>query len=319
MLGYLTTSFREHPRLRYEADKRIATEMHARLMELGVMDRTGELRPDKPDTESLFAIYMKNSGDRRSFEALRAEARKKMAGLRMRGFDLGYGHDPDYSAPSEVTLRIQRIYEQARRALYAILDGSVLRDASPRNLRIATSAASRDDYLSHPSSGERITERYERRVLGLFGISRVPQVQIVISDGLNVDAVNENLRELLPSLRHLLIGKGFHVGDVDIVVQNGRVRAGYQIGALLSVDMIIHLIGERPGTGLNTLSAYLTYGRDREDRCRWSPSMDHSNTTVICGINREAKHPVEAAREIAGCVERIFRERKSGIELGRNA
>ncbi len=287
MLGYLTTSFREHPRLRYDGDKRVATEMHARLMKLGVMDRTGELRPDKPDAESLYAIYMKNRVEKRSFEALRAEARKKMAALRRRGFDLGYGHDPDYGAPSEVAVRIQRIYEQARRALYATLDDSVLRDASPHSLRIATLAASRDDYLSHPSLGEGITERYEKRVLGLFGISRVPQVQIVISDGLNADAVDENLRDLLPPLRHLLIAKGFHVGDVDIVFQNGRVRAGYHIGGLLNVDVIVHLIGERPGTGLNTLSAYLTYGRDKEDRWRWSPFMDHSNTTVICGINRQ--------------------------------
>jgi ethanolamine ammonia-lyase large subunit len=319
MLGYLTTSFREHPRLRYNGDKRVATEMHVRLIELGVMDKTGELRPDRPDVESLYAIYMKESGDRRSFEVLRAEAGKKMAALRERGFDLGYGHDPDYGAPSEVASRVERIYEQARRALYATLDGSVLRDASPRNLRISTLAASRDDYLSHPSLGERITEREERRMLGLFGTSRVPQVQIVISDGLNADAVNENLRELLPPLRHLLTAKGFHMGDVDIVVQNGRVRAGYHIGGLLNVDMIIHLIGERPGTGLNTLSAYLTYGRDKEDRWRWSPSMDHSDTNVICGISRQAKHPAEASREIAGCVARILRERKSGVELGRNA
>ena len=318
MLGYLTTSFREHPNLRYLGDKRVTTGMHARLMELGVMDKTGELRLDRPDVESLYGLYMKNRGDRRSFEALRAEAGKKMATLRRRGLDLGYGHDPGYGAPTEVALRLQKIYEQARRALYATLNGSVLRDASPRNLRISTLAASREEYLSNPSLGERIKEEEERRILGLFGTSRIPQVQIVISDGLNADAVNENLRELLPPLRHMLAAEGSHVGDVDIVVQNGRVRAGYQIGGLLNVDVIIHLIGERPGTGLNTLSAYLTYGRDKKGRWRWSPDMDHSNTNAICGISPQAKHPKQAAREIAGYVARMLRERVSGVKLGSN-
>jgi ethanolamine ammonia-lyase large subunit len=315
MLGYLTTSFREHPQLRRKNGKRIATDMQARLMGLGVMDKAGELLPGRPDAELLYARYMKERGDRRTFEVLRAEAGKKMAALRGRGFDLGYGHDPDHGAPHEVASRMQRIYEQARLALYATLDGSVLRDASPRSLCISTLAATRDDYLSHPSLGERIREDEVTRVVELAGTSRAPRVQIVISDGLNAYAVNENLRELLPPVRRLLAAGGFHVGDVDIVVQNGRVRAGYQIGGLLNMDVIMHLIGERPGTGLNALSAYLTYGRDKEGRPRWSSSMDHSSTNVICGINRLAKHPAEAATEIAGCVARILQERRSGVEL----
>ena len=52
------------------------------------------------------------------------------------------------------------------------------------------------------------------------------------------------------------------LSDHDIVVRNGRVRAGYEIGGLVGADVVLHLIGERPGTGLNTLSAYITYGRD---------------------------------------------------------
>ena len=61
------------------------------------------------------------------------------------------------------------------------------------------------------------------------------------------------------------------VSDTDVVVQNGRVRAGYHVGKLVEPEVIVHLIGERPGTGLNTLSAYLTYGRDEAGRLRWNP------------------------------------------------
>src|SRR5918998_3328470 len=41
MLGYLTTSFREHPALRRKAGRQISTPMQRRLTELGVMDSRG--------------------------------------------------------------------------------------------------------------------------------------------------------------------------------------------------------------------------------------------------------------------------------------
>ena len=67
-------------------------------------------------------------------------------------------------------------------------------------------------------------------------------------------------------------------------------------------DAVVHLIGERPGTGLDTLSAYLTYGRDAAGRSRWSPDLDHAATTAVCGIHREGKPPSEAVGEIARLV-----------------
>jgi ethanolamine ammonia-lyase small subunit len=103
---------------------------------------------------------------------------------------------------------------------------------------------------------------------------------------------------------------------VDVVVTNGRVRAGYHVGELLGVDLVLHLIGERPGTGLNTLSAYLTYGRDAAGRLRWSPGLDHSCTTAVCGIHPKGKRPDGAVEEIVGCVVRMLEERRSGVAFG---
>ena len=154
--------------------------------------------------------------------------------------------------------------------------------------------------------GERLRREDEARLAPLYAKSRRPGIQIVISDGLNANAVNDNLRQLLPQLKSMLGERGCHAGEVDIVVKNGRVRAGYQIGGLLDAELIIHLIGERPGTGLNTLSAYLTYGRDANGQSRWAPDMDHSKTSAICGIHMLAKRPSEAAGEIALCAARII-------------
>jgi ethanolamine ammonia-lyase small subunit len=132
---------------------------------------------------------------------------------------------------------------------------------------------------------------------------------------LNADAINEQLRTLLPMLRRLLAESTGLVGETDLVVQNGRVRVGYEIGGLVGASVIVHLVGERPGTGLNTLSAYITYGRDHTGAWRWSPSLDHSATTAICGIHPKGKPPQSAATEIARTVARMFAQRASGVGL----
>ena len=315
MLGYMTTSFREHPALRLQTGRQIATPMQKRLATLGVTDARGRLRTDAPRPESLYATYMKAGGDRRSSATLREEGARKIESLRQRGYDLGYGHGPDFAAPPEVRSRMEAIYRHARRALYATLNEAVIREVSPRRLRVRTAARDREEYLSHPPSGERVCNEDAGRLATLYPARR-PQVQIVLSDGLNADALNENLRALLPQLRRGLAEAGQHVGEVDILIQNGRVRAGYQVGALLGVDLIIHLIGERPGTGLNTLSAYLTYGRDEAGRLRWSPDLNHSCTTAVCGINPGGKRPDAAAAEITRGVRRMLEQRRSGVALG---
>jgi ethanolamine ammonia-lyase large subunit len=258
---------------------------------------------------------MKAGGDTRSPAGLREEGARRIESLRRRGYDLGYGHGPDFGAPPEVKSRMEAIYRHARRALYATFNEAVIRDVSPRRLRVRTAARDREEYLSHPPSGERICNEDAGRLATLYPARR-PQVQFVLSDGLNADALHENLRALLPQLRRGLVEAARHVGEVDVLIENGRVRAGYHVGALLGVDLIIHLIGERPGTGLNTLSAYLTYGRDEAGRLRWGPDLNHSCTTAVCGINSRGKRPDAAAAEITRCVERMLEERRSGVVLG---
>jgi ethanolamine ammonia-lyase large subunit len=299
MLGYLTTSFREHPQLRRLSGRGITTAMSKRLAAL-----------DAQSTASLYATYLKAGGDSRTTDALRDEGAAKIDRLRARGYDLGQGDD--------AAARMETIYTQARHALYSVLDDGVVRAASPHHIRVRTPSRDREDYLAHPRSGERIRDDDAERIESLVASrgTRSPQVQIVISDGLNANALNENLRAVVPPLRRELVAAGLHAGDVDVVIQNGRVRAGYHVGALVDADAVVHVIGERPGTGLDTLSAYLTYGRDPAGRSRWSPGLDHAATTAVCGIHRQGKAPSEAVEEIARLLRRILDTRRSGVALG---
>jgi ethanolamine ammonia-lyase large subunit len=290
MLGYLTTAFRDHPRLRGKTGRKMSSPMHGGA-----------------EVSSLYAVYSKAGGDSRTSATLMEIAERKVQELRERGFDLG-GDE----AASEA--RLEAIYTNARRALYAVIDDSVIRDVCPQHLRVQTEAGDREDYLAHPPRGERLRPEDAARITALYPTKR-PQVQIVVSDGLNANGVSEQLRALLPILRRLLSDAGSPAGATDIVIANGRVRAGYHVGQQLDPEAIVHLIGERPGTGLNTVSAYLTYGRDRAGRSRWHPTLDHSCTTAVCGIHPKGKAPEAAAFEIARTVARMLEQRRSGVAL----
>jgi ethanolamine ammonia-lyase large subunit len=309
MLGYLTTSFREHPRLRSQVHRRMTSSMEQRLTALGVAGTRRATKVASEMVERLYASYARTGGDRRGLATIEEEGRRRLFELRERGFDLGIAES------SEADARLERIYSHARRALYATVDEGVIKDVSPHSLRVRTTATSRDDYLAHPSAGERLRDD-DARAVAMRYRARKPDVQLVISDGLNANAINEQLRALLPSLRQILSVEGFNIGDTDVVVQNGRVRAGYEIGELIGPAVVVHLVGERPGTGLNTVSAYLTYGRDEWGQPRWSRELDHSATTAICGIHPKGKPPEAAALEIARAVARIMRQRRSGVGLG---
>jgi ethanolamine ammonia-lyase large subunit len=312
MLGYLTTSFREHPRLRASVGRRPTSAMVQRLTALGVPGEDGGPRAAGHVVPALYAAYAKKGGDGRTRSALEDEGRRRLYEVRERGFDLGIRE------ASDADVRLNAIYSHARTALYAPLDDSVVRDATGRHVRVRTAASDRDDYLAHPASGECLRQEVARTIGSLYS-GRPPEVQVIISDGLNANAINENLRAFLPPLRRALAELGDHIPETDIVVTNGRVRVGYEIGGLVSAALVIHLIGERPGTGLNTMSAYLTYGRDEAGRPRWSRSLDHAATTAICGIHPRGKPPRVAVAETARLVGLMLSHKKSGVSLTSSA
>ena len=59
---------------------------------------------------------------------------------------------------------LDAIYDNARAALYAVVDAAVIRDATTRPVLVRTASASRDEYLSAPSSGERLRDEDARAI-----------------------------------------------------------------------------------------------------------------------------------------------------------
>jgi ethanolamine ammonia-lyase small subunit len=288
----------------------MTTAMEERLRTLGAIgdeDAGPAIRVGR-----LYAAYMHASGDRRTSSALEEAAARQLASLRDRGFDLGIAHQADADR------RVDALYAHARAALYSTVQDAVVHDATPRSVRVRSAATDRDDYLAHPPAGERLADEGVRAIAGLHD-GRSAGVQIVVSDGLNANALNAHLRDLLPPLRRRLAAAGHQVAATDIIVQNGRVRIGYEIGGLVEAEVVVHLIGERPGTGLDTVSAYVTYGRDEHGRFRWSRALDHSSTTAICGVHPRGRPLDGAVEEIGTVVTRALLERRTGVRITRTS
>ena len=308
MLGYLTTAFRDHAPLRSHAGRRMTTAMEQRLRALDVFHADGDGGGDTTRIARLFAAYMKAGGETRSSTTLEEQGARRLAALRERGLDLGL------TDPADADRRVEALYAHARAALYARIQDVIVREATAKSVRVRTAARDRDDYLAHPPAGQVLPDDAVRVVANLHD-GRRPGIQIVVSDGLNGNAINAQLRSVLPPLRRRLAAAGHHVAETDIVVENGRVRVGYEIGGLVGAELVVHLIGERPGTGLDTISAYITYGRDDQGRIRWSGALDHSSTTAVCGVHPRGKPPEVAVEEIATVVTRALVERRTGVPV----
>ena len=176
----------------------------------------------------------------------------------------------------------------------------------PDVTKLRTRSADRNDYILHPVSGEHLSDA-SAAVIARLRRDRNEQfnTQIVISDGLNALAVmdGDQLLSLIRRVRAELAGTEFTLSPENLVVNSGRVRAGYRIGEQLfggrnGTFTILHIIGERPGSGHHTLSVYMT----RADGQTWdiADKVDHNITKVVSGIANTTLKPdlgaIEAVR-----------------------
>src|SRR5689334_2791552 len=121
MLGYLTTSFREHPFLRARVGRRMTSAMEQRLVALGTVTADGASRPGPASILRLATLFG-------------LDGMRQLMELEERGLDLNLDADA-------ADRRLDAIYAHARRALYATIEDGVIREASPRHVRARTTAA----------------------------------------------------------------------------------------------------------------------------------------------------------------------------------
>jgi ethanolamine ammonia-lyase large subunit len=303
MLGYLTTGFQDHVRVREKFGYRVNDRMWRFFQELGVIDASGRPSAHFGDPLWVYLQYRQKKGDLRSNDEIIREGEQQVAAVRNRGVFIaqGHGRQPRDLAP-DLERDIRRIYADSKKCLWTELNPAFI-DGIPGVLKLDTQSHDRTDYVLHPATGERLSEKslealtdLRRRHAGKF------DVQIIVSDGLNALSIMDpgHLAPFLERLRGGLEGAGLRPAPEHIVFTSGRVRAGYRVGEKLFAGLkgprsILHVVGERPGTGHHTFSVYMTAA----DGAVWGQrgKIDHNLTKVVSGIAATAQAPLAGADE----------------------
>lgn len=171
---------------------------------------------------------------------------------------------------------------------------------------VTTQVSDRGDYLLRPDLGRKLSE--EGRKLVAEKCVKNPQVQIVVGDGLSAAAITNNLEAILPVIEQGLKSAGISTGT-PFFVENARVGLMNDINDVVSADVVIILIGERPGLGVaDAMSVYMGY--------KPTAGKTDAQRDVICMITSAGgTNPLEAGAYVVEMIKKMLKYQASGIEL----
>jgi len=176
-------------------------------------------------------------------------------------------------------------------------------------MEVHSQAESRENYLLRPELGRRLqgADAARLRRLRPTGAHKLPSLVICVGDGLSCAAVEAHGHALTRALLSRLRGR-YRVLGSPMFVRNARVRIQDHIGEIVRPDIIVMIIGERPGLATaESLSAYVI----------WRPRLSsvEPDRTVISNIHPGGLRIAQAAGRIAELVADAVQNRASGVEL----
>lgn len=171
---------------------------------------------------------------------------------------------------------------------------------------VESQAKDRGEYLLRPDLGRKLSE--EGRKLVAERCVKHPTVQIVVGDGLSAAAITNNLEAIYPVIEQGLKAANISIGT-PFFVTNARVGLLNDVNDVIGADVVIILIGERPGLGVNdALSVYMGY--------KPGPGKTDAQRDVICMITSNGgTNPLEAGAFVVEMIKKMLKYQASGIEL----
>jgi ethanolamine ammonia-lyase large subunit len=311
MLSYLTTSYQDHVRIRNKFGYKVNDAMWAFFKRIQVIDKNGKPTKHFGDPVWVYYQFCKAKGDTRSQQAIMAEGKQKFNAIHNTWLKTGnkvplaagYGKNTWDPNPG-LDKKIRELYADAKKAIWSEFTPEFIKRV-PDSVQLATLSKDRENYIVHPESGEQLNTQSVATLEKLRDSwqGKAPDVQIVISDGLNAKSIMdpEHVLPYIKALRKDLQEAGLTVDRENIIITSGRVRAGYMVGDVLfgkadpnKPRAVVHIIGERPGTGQNAFSVYIAAPKAKvwaEKKC------DHNIVKVVCGISKQATKPEDAAKQ----------------------
>jgi ethanolamine ammonia-lyase small subunit len=214
---------------------------------------------------------------------------------------------PSYRTATQLELR--RDHAAALDAVHAEIE--MERDLGIELVRrfqmfeVRTRAGSKEEYLLRPDLGRRFDDAARLRIGTECRLGCV--IQVVIGDGLSAAAVAAQAPALLLRLAEDAERRGWSFGR-PFFIRHCRVGVLNDIGDILDPEVVVLLIGERPGLATaESLSAYLAY----------RPRSGHTDArrNLISNIHARGVGHDEAARRIIALAEQMRQRQMSGVEV----
>jgi len=239
-----------------------------------------------------------------------------------RGVNIGEPYDPPVMArllaatPARVAVgragpRYRTNTMLRFRADHAAAKDAVLSEVDPELLarlgmfEVASRAPDKATFLQRPDLGRTLSDDARAEIAKRIG--RAPTLVVVYGDGLSAAALNQHLAEFHGSLERALAARG--IGHATpFFVRRSRVKIMDEIARLVGAQAALFVCGERPGLGFaDSMSAYYIY--------QPAAGATDADREVISNINPRGRAPADAAGDVAAAIERILREKKSGVVL----
>ncbi len=212
------------------------------------------------------------------------------------------------SMPTAPQLAFQLAHARARDAVHRELDAAALAQALSASLGMAcitlhSAAPDRATYLRRPDLGRRLDEASR---LSLAPHAARCDIGFVIADGLSALAIEQHA---LPFLRewNALAAGAMSMAPL-VIVRQGRVAVGDEVAQLLGVQLVVVMIGERPGlSSPDSMGLYLT----------WQPrvGMTDERRNCISNVRPAGLELAGAARKLHYLVREARRRGLSGVAL----
>lgn len=268
--------------------------------------KASEYKPEQPEAETgvlpdITAVDLRQQylveqpHDGRAFLALKAKTPARIglgrAGTRYKTATL---------------LRFRADHAAAQDSVFSLVDEVFYRDNGL--IFVKTECRDKDEYLTRPDLGRRFDAENQAIIQKHCKGQRV---LLLIGDGLSSAAIEANALDCAAAIRQGLKSYGIETGP-SLFIQFCRVGASDHIGDLTGCELVCLLVGERPGLVTNeSMSAYLTYRPHR--------GISESKRTVVSNIHRQGVPAVEAGAHIASLIDRILKQKASGIDLAEAA
>jgi ethanolamine ammonia-lyase small subunit len=202
-------------------------------------------------------------------------------------------------------LRFRADHAAAKDAVLSEVDSQLL--AQLGIFEVTSRAPDKAIFLQRPDLGRALSDDGKAEIAKR--ISRAPTLVVVYGDGLSAAAINQHLAEFHGALERALAARGISHAP-PFFVRHSRVKIMDEIARLVGAQAALFVCGERPGLGFaDSLSAYYIY--------QPAAGATDADREVISNINPRGRPPADAAGDVGAAIERILREKKSGVILAR--